>query len=223
LADVLTTELGTYLLAHARENNYQLPTHPAVSFITDPELHLGKFDVIGETLSQAEIDKELGIEPAPEPAIPAHGAAPVVAPAVPIASVAPPAAVAPTSDEPAPAYAKLVSPLLGSIALDQKDTYTIGRKETCDIRLDDSAASRVHATLTHDGRTWTITDNDSTNATQINGHPVTSRLLRSGDVITIGTTQFTFRNEGPPPPKFEPSAEEIGIESGGRDLIRDLL
>ena len=72
--------------------------------------------------------------------------------------------------------------------------YLIGRKETCDIQLEDSAASRLHATLTHDDTDWIITDNEATNTTQVNGKPITSIRLKSGDIITIGTTQFSYRN-----------------------------
>jgi len=231
LSGVLKTELETYLLAHARENNYQLPTHPAVTFVTDPELRLGKFDVIGETMSQAEIDKELGIEPEPVPVVAAISGAPIARTGIEPAAVAgrvapvPPADASGTvSDEEPPAgHARLVSPLLGTVALEGKDTHTIGRKETCDIRLDDSAASRVHATLTFDDHHWTISDNDSTNSTQINGQPVTSRLLKNGDIITIGTTQFTFRNDAPPPPRVPVFDDEDEPSAGERALIQDLL
>jgi len=229
LTTVLKTELETYLLAHARENNYQLPTHPCVVFVTDSELRLGKFDIIGETMSQAEIDHELGLDEVPVPVPPIPVAMPVASPApsvpdVTVASEPKPATHALSGDgEAQVGFARLVSPMLGSIALDDQDRYTIGRKETCDIRLDDSAASRVHATLTYDGRAWIIRDNDSTNSTQINGHVITSRRLKNGDVITIGTTQLTYRNDKASVPKIPPLIEGEAPSVGERDLIRDLL
>ncbi|MCL2492391.1 MAG: DUF3662 and FHA domain-containing protein [Coriobacteriia bacterium] len=192
LMSVLESELETYLLGHARENNYQLATRPVTHFVTDPELKLGRFDVIGETMSQAEIDKELGIEeeaaasvrPSPPPV-----AEPEIATALPHPDLKPLL----DGDSYTPTEATLTSPLIGTITIGEQDLYTIGRKENCDIRLEDSAASRLHATLTFNDTNWVITDNESTNTTQINGQPITSKSLVDGDIITIGTTQFTYR------------------------------
>jgi len=198
LMSTLESELETYLLAHARENNYQLPTRPVVHFVSDRELKLGRFDVIGETMSQAEIDKELGIE---EEMPPMRPASPVVsAPQVAAAPATPPPPSSHTVAELVadenfnPIKATLTSPLLGTFEIGDRDLYTIGRKESCDIRLEDSAASRLHATLTFNDTDWVITDNEATNATQVNGEAITSQRLNSGDVITIGTTQFTFNS-----------------------------
>jgi hypothetical protein len=225
LQATLVSELETYLLAHARENNYQLPTHPVVNFITDPELKLGRFDVVGETLSQSEIDKELGIEDEvsyhePRPEVRSKPRAVVASIAE---GVTPPVHTPVTSavfeSEPSMLpHAALVSPLIGSIPIDAQDRYTIGRKDTCDITLDDSAASRLHAILTFDGKVWTIADNDATNTTQLNGRPISSRRLKNGDVITIGTTQLTFRITEPPVmqpeiPTFTDEAPPTGVET----------
>jgi len=191
LMSTLESELETYLLAHARENNYQLPTRSVVHFVTDPELRLGRFDVIGETMSQAEIDRELGIE---EELPPIRSHAPQAhVPDNPDAALS---ASQSSSDEDEelfrPVNATLTSPLLGTIKLDDKDMYTIGRKETCDIHLEDGAASRLHATLTHDDTHWILADNESTNTTQVNGKPISSKRLTNGDLVTIGTTQFMY-------------------------------
>jgi len=208
LMNTLGAELETYLLAHSRENNYQLPTHPAVRFITDPELRLGKFDVIGEIMSQDEIDKELGIfvEPPATPAAVVSNATPLVPePAPPTAPVE--VVIGEGEEEDIALAAELVSPATGSIPLGELDSYTIGRKDTCDIQLQDSAVSRLHATISNDGRHWILTDNEATNTTQVNGYPITTRHLSNGDVITIGTTQLTFRKIEPAPvpvPLIEP-------------------
>jgi len=189
LMATLKSELETYLLAHARENNYQLPTQPAVNFVTDPELRLGRFDVVGETMSQAEIDRELGIEEI-DLAPPAHISKVKEAIVEPV--VQPRSSALSFDGVFPPPQASLVSTFLGTIPIDELDMYTIGRKESCDIQLEDSAASRLHATLTHDESDWILTDNDATNTTQINGRPITTQRLRDGDIITIGTTQFTY-------------------------------
>ncbi len=73
------------------------------------------------------------------------------------------------------------------------EDYLIGRDRTCDIRLDNSAISRKHATLVRmqadDGEFYCITDGFrmqlSTQGILVNGDRVLSRKLRSGDVITF--------------------------------------
>jgi hypothetical protein len=227
----LVSELETYLLAHARESNYQLPTHPVVNFVTDPELKLGRFDIVGETMSQAEIDKELGLDsqPSVEPSIGVRVDAPGDVPNEPRAllaqaaeGVAPavhtPVTSPPFANDKQPPPAAIVSPLLGAISLEDQDVYTIGRKSCCDITVDDSAVSRLHATLTHDGRVWILTDNDATNTTQVNERPITTHRLRTGDTITIGTTQLTYRIEKDAPKR----SSEIHLPDSHIDVSSDL-
>jgi hypothetical protein len=80
--DTLAGELETYLVGYAREHSYTLAARPVVRFIVDPELKLGRFDVIGELLSPEELAEELGEEFADEevPAPPAAAAAVAGAP-----------------------------------------------------------------------------------------------------------------------------------------------
>jgi hypothetical protein len=61
-ADTLAGELETYLVGYSREKSYALAARPVVRFIVDPKLKLGRFDVIGELLSPAELEAELGPE-----------------------------------------------------------------------------------------------------------------------------------------------------------------
>lgn len=189
LMTTLGSELETYLRAHCRKNNYHLTTHPIVHFVTDEHLRLGRFEAFAETMSQEEIDRELGVDSAlhkraDQPPAPAS------------VPEAPPARYPAATSTPSGGAATLTTALLGTIALGGRNTYTIGRKETCDIQLDDSAASRLHATLTRDDLGWVVTDNEATNTTKVNGAPITRRLLNDGDIITIGTTQLTYRNAG---------------------------
>jgi hypothetical protein len=70
---------------------------------------------------------------------------------------------------------------------------TLGRGRENDITIADANASRIHLRLSQDatGR-WKLVDLDSTNGTILNGRPVSSAILRSGDEITIGTTVLQF-------------------------------
>lgn len=54
-------ELATYLVDHARERRYELPTRPTVAFLTHDDLRLGRFRVTA-TLAEPEADDDLGFE-----------------------------------------------------------------------------------------------------------------------------------------------------------------
>jgi pSer/pThr/pTyr-binding forkhead associated (FHA) protein len=82
------------------------------------------------------------------------------------------------------------------------DTMTVGRTTTgttWDISLQDRSVSRPHCRLTKSGEIWSITDLGSANGTTLNGAAVNSepRLLKDGDVLTIGETTLLFRAPAP--------------------------
>ncbi|MDT0212525.1 DUF3662 and FHA domain-containing protein [Rothia sp. ARF10] len=81
-------------------------------------------------------------------------------------------------------------PLMGAITV-------LGRDDSADIILDDPGISRRHSEIrvTQDGphTVATIRDLGSTNGTFVNGEPVTSEHLESGDRITVGRTSVTYR------------------------------
>ena len=69
----------------------------------------------------------------------------------------------------------------------------IGRGADADIRIDDPGVSRHHAEV-RIGNDVILRDLDSTNGTYINGMLVAEQPLRDGAVITIGSTNLTFRS-----------------------------
>lgn len=73
---------------------------------------------------------------------------------------------------------------------DQPVTFTIGRREGCDVCLSyDSQVSRDHALLTYDGDTFWLEDTGSTNGTFIEDQQVTGREeLEPGQLFRIGRT-----------------------------------
>ena len=72
----------------------------------------------------------------------------------------------------------------------------IGRERNSGgIVLRDPNVSRHHARLSYDGSTWHITDLNSTNGTLVNDVDVTTAPLHTGDVITIGLMNLTFRED----------------------------
>lgn len=73
-----------------------------------------------------------------------------------------------------------------------EQVVTIGRLPDCGIPLSDPNASRVHAEIRPSGTGWMVVDLGSTNGTRVNGDRIGERLLRDGDVISIGTTSLRF-------------------------------
>lgn len=72
----------------------------------------------------------------------------------------------------------------------------IGRAKSCDIRIDDPAVSRNHATLTRDAQgQWTIYDLDSSNGISINQRKLKRGKkcrIRPGDIISLGSCELTL-------------------------------
>jgi hypothetical protein len=68
--------------------------------------------------------------------------------------------------------------------------FTIGRSLDCDLPLDDSRVSRVHAQLVIQGVRLALLDMESTNGSFVNGSRVERCLLRDGDRLSFGGAEF---------------------------------
>ncbi|MBX3300544.1 MAG: PrsW family intramembrane metalloprotease [Acidobacteria bacterium] len=71
---------------------------------------------------------------------------------------------------------------------------TIGRSETCSVRLDpltERIASKQHAFIETKPDGFYITDNSSTNGTLVNGEQVSTRKLSTGDNVQFGRNGVT--------------------------------
>ena len=78
------------------------------------------------------------------------------------------------------------------VTLSDGQTIRVGRDVNNEIVLDDSAVSRVHASVSASQNGVVLADLTSTNGSFVNGDKVTSlRDLASGDVIDIGTSKIT--------------------------------
>jgi phosphoserine phosphatase RsbU/P len=64
--------------------------------------------------------------------------------------------------------------------------FTIGRRETNDLRLGGSEVSREHAEVALDGTRFLIRDKTSRYGTFVNGEQITEIEIRSGDRIRLG-------------------------------------
>jgi hypothetical protein len=80
----------------------------------------------------------------------------------------------------------------GRVYLGVRPPIAIGRDEGNDIRLNDERVSRFHAKVITDADQIVLTDLGSTNGTFVNGVPIRLRLLRFGDLISVGNSRLIF-------------------------------
>jgi DNA-binding NtrC family response regulator/pSer/pThr/pTyr-binding forkhead associated (FHA) protein len=75
----------------------------------------------------------------------------------------------------------------------------VGRGTGADVRLEDAAVSRIHATLTVGDGAVDITDHGSHNGTSVNGERIQgTRALGSGDAIEIGSATLVLHGASRP-------------------------
>jgi len=183
----LRKELSDFLLEHARAEGLALTSRPAVEFLTDERLQLGEFGIQAQLLSSPEEEQA----PAPDiaPSQGDFGHTMVYSP-----DRAGARALAP--ERPARSGAgRAVLAGDGRRTVIEGDPFTIGRSRDCDLVIDDPNISRHHAELRVDGDSWRIADLGSTNGVKVNRRRVDEALLRSGDRITLGLTDFDFELE----------------------------
>lgn len=82
-------------------------------------------------------------------------------------------------------------PLRGK-SFEVTELASIGRGETCAVRLDGRQISRIHARLEKAEGGMLIRDNGSRNGIFVNGHPVREAVLRPDDQIEIGEHVLVF-------------------------------
>ncbi len=71
-------------------------------------------------------------------------------------------------------------------------TITIGREEGNTIQLNDERVSRFHLKIQDDQSQYVLTDLESTNGTKVNGEDIHLRILRFGDMISVGRSVLLF-------------------------------
>ncbi|QDU58068.1 FHA domain-containing protein [Aeoliella mucimassa] len=69
---------------------------------------------------------------------------------------------------------------------------TIGREEGNAVQLNDERISRFHIKIQEDQDMLVLTDLDSTNGTRVNGEQVQLRILRYGDIISLGRSVLRY-------------------------------
>jgi len=69
---------------------------------------------------------------------------------------------------------------------------TIGREEGNTIQLNDERISRFHVKVQEDNGRLVLTDLYSTNGTKVNGEDMQLRILRFGDMVSVGRSVLLF-------------------------------
>ena len=80
----------------------------------------------------------------------------------------------------------------GQVYESLKPPITIGREEGNSIQLNDERISRFHIKIQEDQGKLVLTDLESTNGTRVNGEDTQLRILRFGDVITLGRSVLLY-------------------------------
>ena len=80
----------------------------------------------------------------------------------------------------------------GRFFTDLETPMTIGREEGNEVQLNDERISRCHIKIQEDQGKIVLTDLESTNGTKVNGEDIQLRILRFGDVISIGRSVLLY-------------------------------
>ena len=78
-----------------------------------------------------------------------------------------------------------------------KESYSLGRAESCDICIPDSTISGHHCTLIQgeNGSSYSLRDEGSTNGTRVNGEHVEEGVevrLNNGDIFQVGGIELLY-------------------------------
>jgi transcriptional regulator with PAS, ATPase and Fis domain len=122
-------------------------------------------------------------------------------------------------------YPLAQAPIMRFFALNEEKA-SLGRAETCRIRLEDDEVSRQHAFIEASGTSWTLWDNDSSNGVFVNGQQTRRHALQAGDVVRLGSTFFRFLAAGQTVATVDrdfPLEDSLLVGGPGIELIRRLL
>jgi len=97
----------------------------------------------------------------------------------------------------------------GQVFGDLATPITIGREEGNSVQLNDERISRFHIKIQEDQEKLVLTDLESTNGTRVNGEDTQLRILRFGDVISVGRSVLLYGTRGQIASRLE------GLRNGG--------
>ena len=206
----LTNSLAELVQEYLDENRWETIGDIEVYLARDDQLHTGVFGVASRMESGA-----------PPRRRPYDSLSLPIVPGAPLGEYAqqyappPPAAPAPASAPqmahagagyqpgPPPQFDQQRRPAAAMLIVDQTNrrfdlhvgSNIVGRGSDSDLQLLDQGISRRHLDVQFDGHYATAYDLGSTNGTTVNGHEISSQVLRHGDVIRVGHTRIVFHQE----------------------------
>lgn len=80
----------------------------------------------------------------------------------------------------------------GQVYENLETPITIGREDGNSVQLNDERISRFHIKIQEDQDKLVLTDLESTNGTRVNGEDTQLRILRFGDVVTVGRSVLLY-------------------------------
>ena len=83
----------------------------------------------------------------------------------------------------------------------QRESLTVGRRESCDICLKFPNISSLHCEFVFRAGYWSVKDKGSTNGIKINGKRTTQQALRPGDEVAIANRKYKIHYD------LDPDAE----------------
>lgn len=104
----------------------------------------------------------------------------------------------------------------GKVFTELAPPLTVGREEGNDIQLNDERVSRCHFKLQRDNDRLVLTDLDSTNGTKVNGVECQLKILRHGDLISVGRSLMLVGSES------EIAARLAALGSENPTISRDM-
>lgn len=103
----------------------------------------------------------------------------------------------------------------GEIYEDISLPITIGREEGNSIQLNDERVSRVHLRIQMDHDDLVLTDLDSTNGSRVNNEEVSLKILRHGDLLTIGRSTLVYGSRAEIQDRLQKSGPVTGAKGSG--------
>ncbi|MFP4444807.1 MAG: FHA domain-containing protein [Desulfosudaceae bacterium] len=88
--------------------------------------------------------------------------------------------------------------VINTYSLEGKKSFSIGRRKTNDLVIENLAVSGSHAKIEASEEGFVLSDLQSKNGTYVNKQPITTYLLKDNDVIRIGmhTLEFSKKKSG---------------------------
>ncbi len=86
--------------------------------------------------------------------------------------------------------------VINTYSLEGKKSFSIGRRKTNDLVIENLAVSGAHAKIESTEEGYVLSDLQSKNGTYVNKRSITNHLLKDNDVIRVGMHTLIFSKKG---------------------------